>query len=233
MAVLRVRDTGVGLSREMLDSVFDLFMQADRSLDRSQGGLGIGLTLVRRLVELHGGTVEAHSDGPGNGSEFIVRLPALTEVPVPSVSAPAAELPSTNGVRRRALVVDDNVDAARSLAMLLKLSGHDVHTVHDGPAALEVIGEFQPDVIFLDIGLPGLDGYEIARRLRSMPEIEDVLLLALTGYGQEEDRRRSFEAGFDHHLVKPVDLGTLHAILASQPHEIIPLKGSAPVSIAR
>ena len=230
-AMLRVRDTGVGLSREMLDSVFDLFMQVDRSLDRSQGGLGIGLTLVRRLVELHGGSVEAHSDGPGTGSEFIVRLPALTEVGVPAPAVSQPQLPVANGVHRRALVVDDNVDAARSLAMLLKLAGHEVHTVHDGHAALGVVGEFQPDVIFLDIGLPGLDGYEIARRLRAMPEAEDVLLLALTGYGQEDDRRRSFEAGFDQHLVKPIELGTLHAILAAQSHEIIPLKGPAPVSV--
>ena len=232
-AVLRVRDTGVGLSREMLDSVFDLFMQVDRSLDRSQGGLGIGLTLVRRLVELHGGSVEARSDGPGAGSEFTVRLPALTEVPIAAPPAPPSPLPTVNGILRRALVVDDNVDAARSLAMLLKISGHEVHTVHDGKTALETVGGFQPDVIFLDIGLPGLDGYEIARRLRAMPEAEDVLLLALTGYGQEDDRRRSFEAGFDHHLVKPIELGTLHAILASQPERDLARKSAATVSSAR
>jgi CheY-like chemotaxis protein/anti-sigma regulatory factor (Ser/Thr protein kinase) len=212
--VTRVRDTGVGLPPETLSSVFDLFTQVDRSLDRAQGGLGIGLTLVQRLVELHGGTVRAHSDGPGRGSEFVVTLPVLADAPQPAAESSPAAAQAEAGGPRRILVVDDNVDGAESLATLLKLLGHEVHVAHDGPAALRATADVRPEVVFLDIGLPGMDGYEVARRLRR-PGRTEALLVALTGYGQEEDRRRSREAGFDHHLVKPVDPAVLEELLAA------------------
>jgi signal transduction histidine kinase/DNA-binding response OmpR family regulator len=211
--VLRVRDTGVGIPPEMIGAVFDLFTQVDRSLDRSQGGLGIGLTLVKRLVELHGGEVSAHSAGPGRGSEFTVRLPARAggcgpaEPPSPGVGQ------ARTG--RRVLVVDDNVDGADSLARLLTLGGHAVSQAHDGPAALEEARSFRPDVVVLDIGLPGMDGYEVARCLRGEPATRDVILVALTGYGRDEDMVRSREVGFDYHFVKPVDFEALHEVLGS------------------
>jgi CheY-like chemotaxis protein len=210
--VVRVRDAGCGISPEVLPHVFDLFTQADHTLDRSQGGLGIGLTLVKTLAEMHGGSVTASSPGLGRGSEFTVRLPRA-----PADVAPAP-LPvargAIGGARRRVLVVDDNVDAAHSLARLLEAAGHDVSAVYDGLAALSQASQLRPDVILLDIGLPGLDGYEVARRLRSRPETAAALLVALTGYGQDEDRRRSQEAGFDHHLVKPVERGSLQRLFA-------------------
>jgi len=215
--VVRVCDTGAGIAREMLARVFDLFVQADRSLDRAQGGLGIGLTLVRRLVEMHEGTVQAFSEGLGMGSEFVVRLPALVggrpaagSAAGPPEETAAAEPESSS---RRILVVDDNTDAAATLAMLLRIGGHEVKVAHDGNAALETAGAFRPEVVLLDIGLPGLDGYEVARRLRSRPETEQSLLVAVSGYGQEDDKRRSREAGFDHHLVKPVDFAALRAVI--------------------
>ncbi len=212
--VLRVRDTGVGIATEMLSSVFDLFTQVERSLDRSQGGLGIGLTLVRRLVELHGGRVQVHSDGPGQGSEFVVRLPLLVDDRVrPESSNGTADVQRGDGYR--ILVVDDNIDAADSLALLLRVGGNVVHVCNDGAEALAVVAEFRPEVVLLDIGLPGIDGYEVARQLRSRPESESVLLVALTGYGQEEDVRRSRDAGFDHHFVKPADLAALTAVFES------------------
>jgi signal transduction histidine kinase/DNA-binding response OmpR family regulator len=213
--VLRVRDTGIGIPAEMLAAVFNLFTQVDRSLDRSQGGLGVGLTLVRRLVELHGGSVQAYSEGPGRGSEFVVRLPALAGRNQRSGDAGGADLPSAPRTASRVLVVDDNVDGAESLAMLLRLGGSEVVLAHDGPAGLEAAREFRPDVVVLDIGLPGMDGYEVARRLRADPATKDALLVAVTGYGRDEDRALSREAGFDHHLVKPVDLSHLHEAFAS------------------
>jgi PAS domain S-box-containing protein len=207
--VLRVRDNGVGIARNMLPRVFDLFTQAERTLDRSQGGLGIGLTLVKRLVKLHGGRVRAVSGGLGKGSEFVVRLPVVGTPPSPS---PA---PSVKPIRGgcRILVVDDNADAASTLALLLQVKGHEVSTVHDGPTALEQARVYQPAVVFLDIGLPGMDGYEVARRLRGQANGERVLLIALTGYGRDEDRHRGSEAGFDHYLVKPVDPEDLHSLI--------------------
>jgi CheY-like chemotaxis protein len=214
-AVLRVRDTGVGISPEMLPRVFDLFAQAERSLDRAEGGLGIGLTLVRSLVELHGGSVQAQSAGLGHGSEFVVRLPAAGDA-ARRADLPAA--PALNGpasAPRRVLVVDDNVDAAQSLATLLKLWGHQVAMAHDGTAALEAVRAQRPEVILLDIGLPGMSGLEVARQVRQDPR--RPLLVALTGYGQEQDRRRSIEAGFDCHLVKPVDLSELRRLIAAAP----------------
>jgi two-component system CheB/CheR fusion protein len=207
----------MGIPGEMLSSIFDLFTQVDRSLDRSQGGLGIGLTLVRRLVEMHRGTVQAFSAGPAQGSEFVVRLPALPEA--------RPREPSTNGTNKelasetshRILVVDDHVDGAESVALVLRLSGHEVRVVHDGQAALDAAEAFRPEVVLLDIGLPGMDGLEVARRLRQQPEFRDVLLVALTGYGRDEDRIRTQEAGFDVHLVKPVHANDLPPLLARIP----------------
>jgi signal transduction histidine kinase/CheY-like chemotaxis protein len=222
--VLHVRDTGVGMSAALLAHVFDLFTQGERTPDRAPGGLGLGLTLVKRLVELHGGTVVARSTGPGRGSEFIVRLPtlpgAVAEPARPRAAvAPAAPRPA------RILVVDDNVDVADSLAALLKELGHDVRMAHAGPQALELAQDFRPEVVLLDIGLPGMDGYEVARRLRREPGPGGVLLVALSGYGQEEDRRRSREAGFDEHVVKPMKLATLQGLLG----RLGPADGQRPV----
>jgi signal transduction histidine kinase len=211
-AVVRVRDTGVGIAPEMLPRVFDLFTQIDRTLDRAQGGLGIGLTLVKSLVEMHGGTVEVAS-GIGTGSEFTVRLALLSGAGAP-VGAAAPERPTA---RRRVLVVDDNHDAGDSLGDLLELSGHEVRVTRSGPQALEVAREFRPDVGLLDIGLPGMSGYELAGRLRAEGYGSVMLLIALTGYGQDEDRRRTHEAGFDHHLTKPADLRQLADLLARPP----------------
>ena len=210
--VLKVRDTGVGILPELLPRIFDLFTQGERSLDRSEGGLGIGLALVQKLVELHHGRVEAHSS-LGKGSEFIVRLP-VAMIPVPTFST-AKELAVSPQLSLRVLVVDDNVDAADSLATLLITSGHAVRTAYAGPTALEVTDDHHPDVILLDIGLPGFSGYEVAKRLRQQPNFSNVVLIAMTGYGQESDRSRSIESGFDHHLVKPVPYEQVLQILAT------------------
>ncbi len=210
---IAVRDTGVGIPADLLPHVFDLFTQADRSLERRQGGLGIGLTLVRRLVEMHGGRVEAASEGPGRGSEFAIRLPRLAlDAPVPA-PAPAPDRPS--GPARRVLVVDDQPDSTDSLALLLRLRGHEVRTASDGSSALEEFVRYRPEVVFLDLGLPGLSGYDVARRLRAMPEARDVRLVALTGYGTEADRERTRAVGFDVHLAKPVDPHAVESLLAS------------------
>jgi PAS domain S-box-containing protein len=211
--VVRVRDTGIGIPAELLPRVFDLFTQGDRSLARSEGGLGIGLTLVRRLVEMHGGRVEAFSDGPGKGSEFVVRLPILERRRGRRTGLAEAEAARPQTAARRILVVDDNQDAAESLALLLRAEGHEVRTAPDGATALDLVPAYQPEVVLLDIGLPKMDGYEVARRLRAREGGRCGLLVALTGYGQEEDRRRATEAGFDAHLVKPADLGVLHELL--------------------
>jgi CheY-like chemotaxis protein len=217
--LIRVRDNGVGIPAGALPHIFDLFAQADRSLDRAQGGLGIGLTVVKSLVEMHGGRVEAHSDGPGRGSEFTVRLPAFVEPPQESAGAQdgAAEGGETALPAHcyKILVVDDNEDSARSMALLLKFEGHEVRMAHDGPETLRIAREFRPRIVLLDIGLPGMNGYEVARKLREDPPVENVLLIALTGYGREEDRRRSREAGFDYHLTKPVDYDALNALVGS------------------
>jgi CheY-like chemotaxis protein len=219
--VLRVQDNGIGMTADMLPRVFELFTQAEPALDRSHGGLGIGLTLVRLLVELHGGRVEARSDGPGKGSEFIVRLPCLRK-PTPLSRRPEpVQAGYSTSSPRRILVVDDNVDAAGSLSALLEHAGHEVRTTHDGPGALEEARTFRPEVVLLDIGLPGMDGYEVAREIRRLTWGNETLLVAVTGYGQEEDRRCSREAGFDAHLVKPVDPEALRALLSAS-ESIVP-----------
>ncbi len=211
-AVIRVLDDGIGIAPDLLPNIFDSFVQADNSLDRSQGGLGLGLSLVKSLVELHGGSVSASSGGPNCGSEFVVRLPALCAL---ADSPQSPNLVPRAKRLQRILVVDDNVDGAESLALLLELQGHQVRTAHDGIAAIDAISKFQPQVVLLDLGLPGMNGYEVARRVRSQPEFTDLVLAAVTGYGQDEDRHRSHEAGFNHHFVKPVDPKDLEAMLAS------------------
>jgi PAS domain S-box-containing protein len=212
-AVLRVRDTGVGIAPEILPRIFELFTQAERSLDRAQGGLGIGLALVQRLVEMHGGTM-AVSSALGQGSEFVVRLP-LVPPPPPQSSSPPTETSQPAGPSLRVLVVDDNVDTVTTLAMLVTESGHDVRTAYDGPTVLEAALDYRPNVVLLDIGLPGLNGYDVAKQLRQQPALQNVVLVAMTGYGAESDLQRSFAAGFDHHLVKPGDFGKLLQILAT------------------
>lgn len=209
--VLRVSDNGIGISPEMLPLVFEPFIQGDHSPTRAQGGLGIGLTLVNRLVELHGGHTTVESPGLGRGSTFTVRIPAA-----PAPQAPAAPRPApAPAALRRILVVDDNHDSADSMAALLRLWGHEVEVAHDGPSALTAAAALRPSLAFLDIGLPGMDGYELARRLREQPNTGDLTLIALTGLGREEDRRRALEAGFDRHLTKPVNPETLQTIVGA------------------
>jgi PAS domain S-box-containing protein len=215
-AVIAVRDDGVGIPTDRLGEVFDLFQQVDGSAGRAQGGLGIGLTLVRRLVELHGGRVEARSEGPGTGSEFVVTLPLAGEAERADAGgdAPAASPPERLHGPHRVLVVDDNVDAGESLELLLRVLGVEAQLVHDGEAALEALDGFEPAMVLLDLGMPGMDGYEVARRIRERRPEGRPLVIALTGWGQPEDRRRTREAGFDDHLVKPVGLGVLQSLLA-------------------
>jgi CheY-like chemotaxis protein len=215
--VVSVKDTGVGLTEEQLSHVFEMFTQVDGSLDRAQGGLGIGLTLAKRFVEMHEGTIEARSEGPGKGSEFIVRLPAVamatrTEAPhgAPGRREAAVLRPS------RVLVVDDNPDTAASLTMLLDLTGNESMIARDGLEAVDLAASFRPHVILLDIGLPKLNGFEACRRIRAQSWGREITLVALTGWGQEADRRKSKAAGFDYHMVKPVDYAALVEILAQR-----------------
>jgi signal transduction histidine kinase len=216
--VVRVRDSGVGIPSDMLPKIFEIFTQVERSLERAQGGLGIGLSLARGLVEMHGGTIEAHSAGTGRGSEFLVRLPiidAAEEFDEPDLAS-AGPRSDASGCeqKRRILVVDDNRDSAASLSKMLELMGNDVRTAHDGVQAVEVAQMFQPNVVLLDIGLPKLNGYDAARRIRKLPGGPSMFLIALTGWGQDEDKRRSAEAGFNLHLVKPMDPDALENLLA-------------------
>jgi CheY-like chemotaxis protein/two-component sensor histidine kinase len=207
-----VRDDGIGIPESRLATVFDMFTQVDRSDRRAQGGLGIGLTLVRSLVSMHGGEVEARSDGPNMGSEFIVRLPeAVERTQQPIHSGTTDQFPSC-----RILIVDDNHDAADTLGMLLNELGATVHVAHSGPDALRALEAFQPDAVLLDIGMPGMDGYEVSRHVRTSPRYKDVLLIALTGWGQHDDRERTRRAGFDHHMVKPPDIDRLRSILVTR-----------------
>jgi len=209
---ISVRDTGAGIPPEMLSRVFDLFAQVDGHSGRAQGGLGIGLTLVKSLVEMHGGSVRAFSEGIGCGSEFIVRLP-LTASHAAGRSTSKSRSPVL--AARRVLVVDDNRDAADSLALLLELLGAEVRVAYDGPEALDALATYDPSVVLLDIGMPGMDGYEVARRIRQQRASPDVTLIALTGWGQEADRHRSRTVGFDFHLIKPPDVSALQTILVS------------------
>jgi signal transduction histidine kinase len=215
--VVAITDTGLGIPPEQLSEMFELFVQGNRAMARSEGGLGIGLTIVRRLVEMHGGSVTATSEGSGLGSTFKVRLPLVREAPrtVASGDAPISE-PTANAARARILVVDDNLDTASGLARLLSLRGHEVRSAGDGKEALAIADRFAFDFILLDIGLPGMDGYELLRTLRARERCMDVVMVAISGYGQEADLRRSREAGFDHHLVKPVDHAALMAIVAGE-----------------
>jgi PAS domain S-box-containing protein len=216
--VMRVRDTGIGIAPDQLSRIFDMFAQVDTSLERSASGLGIGLTLVKNLVEMHGGTVEARSRGIGHGSEFVIRLPISVvtsepQLPVPTAGKPAATIP------RRILVVDDNRDSARTMAMLLKVTGHQTQVAFDGLEAVAEAESFQPEVVLLDIGLPKLNGYETAVAIRQQPWGKNILLVALTGWGQDDDRQKSKDAGFDAHLVKPVDHSVLTKLLADSPRQ--------------
>jgi CheY-like chemotaxis protein len=216
-AVVRVKDDGIGIRAEMLGRVFEMFQQADRVSGRASEGLGLGLALVRALVEMHGGSLEAFSDGPGTGSEFVVRLPLVAQ----AASAGPVDnlLPTAAGSAPRSLrilVVDDHVDGAQTLAQLLRMFGHEVRVAHDGPEALEAAAGFRPQVVLQDIGLPGMDGYEVAQRMRAQPELEGVVLVALTGHGSAGDRNRAQEAGFTAYFIKPVDLEALGQFLEQQ-----------------
>jgi PAS domain S-box-containing protein len=208
---ISVRDTGIGISSAMLDRVFDLFAQADTSLDRAEGGLGIGLTLVDRLVRMHGGQVEARSPGLGHGSTFTVRLPLIAA----HEEAEESDRPSVDTPRRRVLIVDDNVDSAELLGALLEVDGHLVELAHDGRAAVSAARAFAPDFVLLDIGLPGQDGYHVIQELRAVPGLAEATIVATTGYGREEDRTRCLAAGFDEHLTKPVDIARIQRILGA------------------
>ena len=208
-ALISVRDTGRGIEPQIIDRIFDMFVQGRTPLERVGGGLGIGLALARRIAELHGGSLEAHSEGAGKGAEFVLRLPLSAPVVLPEPKRVEQKTP----VARRVLVVDDNVDAATTLEVLLRSLGHDTRVAHDGVRALEIAREFRPEVVLLDIGMPGMDGYEVARRLRGMNHGQTFRIVAITGWGQDTDRTRSREAGFDMHLVKPVDLGVLARVL--------------------
>jgi CheY-like chemotaxis protein len=204
LAVIRVRDRGVGIPPEMLGKVFDLFAQLERTVDRSEGGLGIGLSLVKSLVELHGGSISASSPGRGRGSEFVVKLPCVSQ-PIVQRQRPSDAADEPSQVKpMRVLIVDDNRDAAESLAMVLSIRGYDTTVCHDGFAALEAAQRLSPQIVLLDLGLPGLDGFEVCRKLRQQG-LDKAHIVAITGYGQDDDRRRSREAGFDEHWVKPVD----------------------------
>jgi PAS domain S-box-containing protein len=210
--VVKIRDTGVGIPRDNLEQIFEKFVQVHRTLERSQGGIGLGLTLVRRLIELHGGTVEALSDGVGRGSEFVIRLPALSPDTVSTHPTQAArQAPSA---KRRVLIVEDSADTSELLSLLLSMAGNETQIACDGLSAVELAGRFLPDVVLIDLGLPKLDGYQVCRRILEEPWGRNILMVAVTGWGQEEDRRKSREAGFDHHLVKPVDAAHLLELLA-------------------
>ena len=214
-AVIRVRDNGIGIEPEMLPRIFDMFAQAPTSQRRSQGGLGIGLALARALVDLHGGRIEASSAGHGKGSQFAVHLPIARVGANRDAGAGQTYAPGLAGPRRRVLIVDDNVDAAKTLLMVVATMGHEAETAHSGHAALDAVRRKKPDLMLLDISMPGMDGFAVARSIRSQPELSSIRVVALTGFGQQEDRRRSQEAGFDDHLVKPVSTEDLHRLLAA------------------
>ncbi|MFI4970288.1 MAG: response regulator [Lysobacterales bacterium] len=209
---IAIEDRGIGLTPVQAERIFDLFAQIDTSVERSRGGLGIGLTLARSIVEMHGGSLVAHSDGLGTGSRFVVSLPLGARPPASAAKAPINEDVRPSGMHRRVLIVDDNHDAADTLAMMIELMGHDTRCIYDPRASAEEVAAFAPDIVFLDLGMPGRSGYEVARELRAIPDNAQLTLVAVTGWGQPEDRRRSAESGFDHHLVKPVDAAALRRI---------------------
>jgi CheY-like chemotaxis protein len=209
-AVIRVRDSGIGIAPELLTRVFDLFAQADRSLDRSRGGLGIGLTVAQRIVAMHDGRIDAYSEGVGKGAEFVIRLPTIDS------QRASAGTGATERTRRsicRVLLIEDNADAADSMRLLLEVLGHQVRVTANGEDALEAARTLPPQLMLVDIGLPGIDGYEVARRVRRDPSLREVTLVALTGYGREEDKSAALAAGFDDHLVKPVEIEKLEAVV--------------------
>ncbi len=214
--MLRVTDTGFGIAPELLPRLFDLFVQGSQPLDRAQGGLGLGLAIVRRFVELHGGHAAVASEGAGRGSTFTVKLPAVEGVPAAPETTPILRAPATP-TGKRVLVVDDNEDAAELLAEALCALGYATRTAFDGPTALGLLETFEPDIALLDIGLPVMDGYELARRLREREGLDGLRIVAVTGYGQESDRQRALAAGFDALLVKPVDLSRLATLLKALP----------------
>jgi CheY-like chemotaxis protein len=216
--VLRVKDDGIGMSPVLLETVFDMFVQGKRALDRSEGGLGLGLTLVRTWVELHEGSVEACSAGPGAGSEFVVRLPLVDGPPRQAPQPRPAAPPAPEGAHQRVLLVDDNNDVAEVMGEVLSAADYDVAVAHDGAEALRLAERFRPDIAVLDLGLPVMDGYELARRLHDGPRGDHIRLVAVTGYGQPQDRARSEAAGFEEHLVKPVDVDVLLAAVAGRTH---------------
>jgi CheY-like chemotaxis protein len=216
LAMVRVKDTGIGMGADLIPRVFDLFVQGERALDRAEGGLGIGLTLVKRLVMLHGGDILARSEGRGRGSEFVVRLPALAQKPAKSWAGCAAR-PLKPREHKRVLVVDDNRDSADTMTALLRAWGHEVRTLYDGQSVISIVAEYQPDVVLLDIGIPKISGYDLARQLRQSESSRHIVLVAFTGYGQDDDRRRVREAGFDHHLLKPLEAESLEKIIDSVP----------------
>jgi CheY-like chemotaxis protein len=209
--VMRVEDNGLGISPELLPQVFDAFVQGERTLDRAQGGLGLGLTLVRHLVELHNGSIAASSEGPNRGSSFVVRLPRIRPVETTTASVKQVRVKT---VPQRIVVIEDNRDARETLRMLLELAGHEVFEAEEGGRGLELLRSKRPQIALIDVGLPGLDGYDVAKRFRAQALNSEVVLVALTGYGTEDARRRSREAGFDHHLVKPVKAEFLDELLA-------------------
>ena len=218
-AIVSVTDNGAGIPTHMLSNVFEMFTQVDGDLGRSQGGLGIGLSIVQRLVQMHGGSVEARSDGPGKGSEFVVRLPVAPSLVANQPAVETSLAPPTPSLR--ILVADDNRDSAESLAMLLTLVGNETRTAHDGLEALDVAAAFRPDVMLLDLGMPKLNGFEACRNIRQQAWGKNMVVIALTGWGQDEDKRKSLAAGFDVHLVKPIDFSALEKLLA----EVIATKG--------
>jgi signal transduction histidine kinase/CheY-like chemotaxis protein len=219
--VVSIRDAGIGIAAAQLPRIFDVFVQVDTSWKRSQGGLGIGLSLVNEFVGLHGGRVEARSEGPGKGSEFIVHLPLA--VGAAEAAPPLDLIEKASGPQRRVLVVDDNRDAAESLAMLLRIKGHDALTAYDGDAGAAAVPVFRPELILMDIGMPKLDGYDAARRIRAEPWGREPILVALTGWGADTDRQRTRDAGFDQHMVKPVDVDVLVRMIAEMPERIAPM----------
>jgi CheY-like chemotaxis protein/two-component sensor histidine kinase len=207
-AVVRVVDEGIGIAPAMLPSIFELFVQADSGPARERGGLGVGLTVAKMITGLHGGSIDVRSEGLGHGTEFSVRLPLVPQS-ARTQGVDVARAGTSPMAQRRILVVDDNADAAASLALLLKFSGHEVHVAHEGEAALRLAETLRPHAVLLDVGMPGMDGYEVARRLRQRPGTDDLVIIAVTGYGAETDRRRARAAGFDHHLTKPIELASV------------------------